>query len=78
MTPGPDYKLYRTPKYVDIKVGFEAIKAKIVSVGIIKAFENFGLPMPLSINANTYPAELARYEKFSMFISSTQLKWPFR
>ncbi len=38
VTPGPDYKLYLTAKYVDTKAGFEAIKAKIVSVGIIKAF----------------------------------------
>jgi len=77
VTPGSDYKLYRTPKYVDIKVGFEAIKAKIVSVGIIRAFENFRLPMPLSVNAKNYPAVLARYEKFSMFMSSAQFKWPF-
>ncbi len=77
MTPGADYKLYCTPKYVNFKVGFEAIKAKIVSVGIIKVFENFHLPMPPSVNAKNYPAVLVRYEKFSMFISSAQLKWPF-
>ena len=26
VTPGPDYKLYLTPKYVGSKAGFEAIK----------------------------------------------------
>ena len=30
VTPGPDYKLYLTPKYVDTKAGFEAIKAQSV------------------------------------------------
>ena len=39
----PDYKLNLTPKYVDTKAGFEAIKAQSVRVGDIKAFENFRL-----------------------------------
>ncbi len=74
MTPGSDYKLYLTPKYVDIKAGFESIKAEIVNVGIIKAVENFRLPMPPSVNTKNYPAVLVRYEKFSMLISSAQIK----
>ena len=74
VTPGPDYKLYLTPKYVDTKAGFEAIKAQSVRVGDIKAFENFRLPVPPSVNANDYPAVLVWCEKFSMFISSAQLK----
>ena len=41
MTHGSDYNLYRRPKYVDIKAGFEAIEAKSVSVGIIKPFAKF-------------------------------------
>ena len=74
VTPGPGYKLYLTPKYVDTKAGFEAIKAQSVRVGDIKAFENFRLPVPPSVNANDYPAVLVWCEKFSMFISSAQLK----
>tara|TARA_B100000963_G_scaffold260760_1_gene229002 strand:+ start:291 stop:515 length:225 start_codon:yes stop_codon:yes gene_type:complete len=74
VTLGSDYNLYRRPKYVDIKAGFEAIKAKSVSVGIIKPFENFHLPLPPSFNAKNYPAVLVRYEKCSMFISLVQLK----
>jgi len=69
VTPGPDYKLYLTPKYVDTKAGFEAIKAQSVRVGDIEAFENFRLPVPPSVNANDYPAVLVWCEKFSMFIS---------
>ncbi len=74
MTPGPYYKLFLTPKYVDTKAGFEAIKAQTVRVGGIKAFENFSLPVPPSVNANDYPAVLVWCEKFSVFISSAQLK----
>ena len=74
VTPGLDYKLYHTPKYVDTKAVFEAIKTQSVRVGDIKAFENFRLPVPPSVNANDYPAVLVWCEKFSMFISSAQLK----
>lgn len=74
VTPGPDYKLYLTPKYVDTKAGFEQIKAQSVRVGDIKAFENFRLSLPASIDANDYPAVLVWCEKFSMFITSAELK----
>ena len=74
VTPGPDYKLYLTPKYVDAKAGFEAIKAQSVRVGDIKAFENFRLQVPSAVNVNDYPAVLVWCEKFSMFISSAKLK----
>ena len=36
----PDYKLNLTPKYVDTKAVFEAIKAQCVPLENIKAFEN--------------------------------------
>ena len=62
VTPGLDYKLYLTPK-------FEANTAQSVRVDDIKAFENFGLPVPPSVNANDYPAVLVLCEKFSMFIT---------
>jgi hypothetical protein len=74
VTPGPDYKLYMTPKYVDTKAGFEDIKAQSVRVGDIKAFENFRLRAPSSVKADDYPAVPVWCEKFSMFINSAQLK----
>ncbi len=40
VTPGPDYKLFLTPKYVDTKAGFEAIEAESEHMGDIRAFEN--------------------------------------
>ena len=74
VTPGPDYKLYMTPKYVDTKAGFEDIKAQSVRVGDIKAFDNFRRRAPSSVKADDYPAVPVWCEKFSMFITSAQLK----
>ena len=74
VTLGSDYKLYLTLKYVETKAVFEASKAQSVCVDDIKAFENFCLPVPLSVNANDYLAVLVWCEKFSMFISWAQIK----
>ena len=74
VTPGLDYKLYLTLKYVDTKAVVEAINTQSERVGDIRAFENFRLPVPSLVNANDYPAMLVWCEKFSMFISSAQLK----
>ena len=73
MTPGPYYKLFLTPKYVDTKAGFEAIKARSVRVSNIKAFENFRPSVRTSVNADDYPAVLVWCEKLSIFISSSHL-----
>ena len=74
VTPGPDYEFCLPPKYVDTKVGFEAIKAQSVRVGDTEAFENFRLPVLPSVNVNDYPALLVWREKVSTFISSAQVK----
>ena len=62
--PGLDYKFYHMPEYVYTKAGFEAFKAQSVRVGDIKAFENFRLTIPPSVNANDYLAVLVLCEKF--------------
>ena len=46
VAPGPDYRLYLTPKYVETGVGFQNIKAQSIQIGSAKAFENFSLDLP--------------------------------
>ena len=70
VTPRLDYRHYFMPK-------FEAINAQSVRMDDIKAFENFRLPVPPSVNANDFPAALVWCEKFSMFTSLAQLKRSF-
>ena len=43
ISPGPDYRLYLIPKYVDTAAEFLQIKADSTQIGPIKAFENFAL-----------------------------------
>ena len=41
ISPGPDYRLYLIPKYVETGAEFLQIKADSTQIGPIKEFENF-------------------------------------
>ena len=41
IAPGPDYRLYLTPKYVETVPEFQVIWAQPLQIGPTKAFENF-------------------------------------
>ena len=41
IAPGPDYKLYLSPEFVQTEADFLRLKAKMLRVGDVKTFENF-------------------------------------
>ena len=49
ISPGPDYRLYLTPKYVETSADFLQIKADSTQIGPIKVFENFALDIPADV-----------------------------
>lgn len=60
---GLDYKLYLMSKYVDTKAGERLSRPKL-RVSDIKAFENFHLAAPPSVNPTDYPACLYAARSF--------------
>ena len=58
ISPGPDYRLYLTPKYVETGAEFLQIKADSTQIGPIKAVENFALDIPADVEASNFPAVL--------------------
>ena len=74
VSPGPDYKLYLTPQYVEDEASFLAIKAQSVSVADITGFDNFRVDVPMSIDPTQYPAIIVWCERFSEFISAGRLE----
>ena len=58
ISPGPDYRLYLTPKYVETGAEFLQIKADSTQTGPIKVFENFALDIPADFEASNFPAVL--------------------
>lgn len=70
VSPGPDYKLYLTPQYVEDEAEFLDIKAQSVRVADITGFDNFRVDVPMSIDPTQYPAVIIWCERFGEFITS--------
>ena len=70
VSPGPDYKLYLTPLYVEDEAAFLDIKAQSVRVADITGFDNFRVDVPMSIDPTQYPAVIIWCERFGEFITS--------
>ena len=73
VSPGPDYRLYLAPAFVETEADFIDIKAQSVEVGSIKAFTNFRLAVPAHVSAADFPAVVIWCEAFSQFITAAAL-----
>ncbi|MGC6537533.1 MAG: DM13 domain-containing protein [Candidatus Puniceispirillaceae bacterium] len=73
IAPGPDYRLYMTPRFVETEADFLAIKSQSVQVASIKAFENFSVEVPMTVDVTAYPALLIWCEAFGQFITAAEL-----
>ncbi|TKB51672.1 DM13 domain-containing protein [Ferrimonas aestuarii] len=74
LAPGPDYKLYLIPKYVETEDEFMAMKAQALHVGAIDRFDGFTLSLPPGVDLSQYEAAIIWCERFSQFITSGHLK----
>lgn len=73
VAPGPDYRLYMTPEFVETEAAFLAIKDQSVEVAPIKAFTNFAVDVPMDVDVSKYPALIIWCEAFGQFITSASL-----
>lgn len=74
IAPGPDYKLYLSPVFVETEADFERLKPQMVQVGDVKTFENFIIPVPEVINPGKYNAVIVWCESFGEFITAASYK----
>ena len=70
IAPGPDYKLYLSPQFVENEAEFNQIKSTMVQVGDVKTFENFIIPVPEHIDPKSYNAAIIWCESFGEFITA--------
>ena len=73
VSPGPDYRLYFAPIFVETEESFLAIKLRSVAVGSIKVFTNFTLQLPDDVSVDGFPAVVIWCEAFSQFITTAEL-----
>lgn len=72
LAPGPDYKLYLSPEFVETESDFARLKASMVRVGDVKTFENFVVPLPEGVYPARYTAVIVWCEAFSQFITAAK------
>jgi hypothetical protein len=74
LAPGPDYKLYLAPSFVDTKEAFLAVKAQSRRIGDVKTFNGFILDVPDGADINAYTTVVIWCEAFSQFISAAKYR----
>lgn len=74
LAPGPDYKLYLSPEFVETEADFNRLKSSMVRVGDVKTFKNFVVPVPESVDPSRYSAVIVWCETFSQFITAAKYK----
>jgi Electron transfer DM13 len=74
LAPGPDYKLYLSPEFVETEADFNRLKPNMVRVGDVKTFKNFMIPVPASVDPSRYNTVVVWCETFAQFITAAQYK----
>jgi hypothetical protein len=74
VAPGPDYKLYLSPEFVETEADFLRLKPKMVRVGDVKTFENFIVPVPDSVDPAQFSAVIVWCESFGQFITAAKYR----
>jgi hypothetical protein len=74
VAPGPDYKLYLSPEFVETEDAFLRVKDRSVRIGDVKTFDNFVVPVPASVDISQYDTVVVWCETFSQFITAAQYR----
>jgi hypothetical protein len=74
LSPGPDYKLYLSPEFIETEVDFNQLKAQMIQVGEIKTFDNFVVNLPEGVILEEFNSVIVWCETFGEFITSAKYR----
>lgn len=74
LAPGPDYKLYLSPEFVETEADFQRVKPQMLRLGDIKTFHNFIVPVPHGADPARFNTVVVWCETFGEFISAAQYR----
>jgi hypothetical protein len=74
LAPGPDYKLYLSPVFVQTAADFERVKPSMVKLGDVRSFHNFYVPVASSVDPARFNTVVVWCETFHQFISSAKYR----
>ncbi len=70
LTPGPHFKVYLSPTFVETKADFLAHKPDMVKVGDVDTFNNFRVALPPNIEPSEFNTVIIWCESFEQYITS--------
>ena len=74
LAPGPDYKLYVSPEFVETEADFLRLQSRMARVGDVKTFESFVVAVPPSVDVSQYRAVIVWCETFGQFITAARYR----
>lgn len=74
IAPGPDYKLYLSPQFVETEIDFLRLKSGMARVGDVKTFENFIVAIPETIDSGAFTTVVIWCESFNQFITAAKYR----
>jgi hypothetical protein len=74
VSPGPNYKLYLTPEFVETEEDFTRVRDRSVQLGDVKTFKNFVVGVPELVDLTQYNSVVVWCEAFSEFITAAKYR----
>jgi len=74
LAPGPEYRLYLSPAFVETEAEFEELKSSMKLVGDIKTFDNFMVKVGADVDLSQYNTVIVWCEAFGEFITSAKYR----
>ncbi|MGE0559662.1 MAG: DM13 domain-containing protein [Burkholderiales bacterium] len=74
LAPGPDYKLYLSPEFVETEADFMRLKPRMARVGDVRTFDNFIVAVPDGIDPAAYTTVIVWCESFGQFITAAKYR----
>ena len=74
IAPGPDYRLYLSPEFVETEEEFFSVKADSVQIDSVKSFAGFVSAIPAGVEIEKYNTVVIWCEQFEEFITAARYK----
>ena len=74
LAPGPDYKLYLSPKFLETEAQFNELKPSMMLISDVKTFDNFIVEVISDIDFEAYNTVVVWCETFGEFITAARYR----
>lgn len=74
LAPGPDYKLYLSPKFIETEAQFEQFQHSMIQLGDVNTFNNFVVEIAPDTPLEEFNTIVVWCESFGEFITSAKYR----